>query len=929
MPPTFDHIFSAATGKPAPFDYQRRLACGPDANPDKPETLAVGTECHSQLISIPTGLGKTAAVVLAWLWNRVVRGDPSWPRRLVYCLPMRTLVEQTRDEVSKWIGNLLAKADALGLSPEARDELQWLAEHSPIILMGGEELDETRRDWDLYPERPAILIGTQDMLLSRALNRGYGMSRARWPMHFALLNNDALWVMDEVQLMDVGLATSAQLQAFRHPSEQGRKPVCPCLTWWMSATLQPDWLESADTQAMVATLRDTILGIPQDQRRGGAWEISKPCEEITAKDTKAWAERIWREHQDPLNASGEHGRITLAIANTVGTARELHRVLDQLRKKAKNSGVDLRLVHSRFRGLERKDWRKDFLDRAACNPAADRIIVATQVIEAGVDISATTLFTELAPWSSLIQRFGRAARYGGSARVFVVDRGLTEKSSLPYEFEELKTAKSALRFLRDASLSGLSQFEQEHADLIPKLFPYAPMHLLLRRELEELFDTTPDLSGADLDISRFIRSGEERDVLVFWRDVAPRTTPDDSLQASRDELCHVAIGEARDWLTSGSAKAKAWVWDYLDGLWRVCRKEDVYPGQTILVAQDAGGYDPGKGWTGDAADCEFPIPTVSGSPSDYLRADASAESEAASQCSWESIAVHGDHVARVLADISAAVSLPASSAQVLQIGARWHDVGKAHAAFQGSILANAIGRPGTHDIAKAPRGAWDKRSDLYKMASGERRPGFRHELASTLSLFAILERHAPLHEALLGKHRELLSALGHALPTSPDSPSVAPPEQDVLALNQPSFDLLAYVVCAHHGKVRGAWHAAPADQDYRDRDGRGLPIHGVREGDSIPTLSLTASDGRTYLVQGHSLRLDPAHIGLSVRTGASWAERVAGLLEAHGPFTLAFLEALLRAADSRASRSSPADSPPLANAARRPAGGTEPEKASP
>ena len=40
------------------------------------------------------------------------------------------------------------------------------------------------------PKRPAILIGTQDMLLSRALNRGYGMSRYRWPMHFGLLNND-------------------------------------------------------------------------------------------------------------------------------------------------------------------------------------------------------------------------------------------------------------------------------------------------------------------------------------------------------------------------------------------------------------------------------------------------------------------------------------------------------------------------------------------------------------------------------------------------------------------------------------------------------------------------------------------------------------------------------------------------------------------
>ena len=33
------------------------------------------------------------------------------------------------------------------------------------ILMGGEDSGE----WDIYPERPAILIGTQDMLLQSRL----------------------------------------------------------------------------------------------------------------------------------------------------------------------------------------------------------------------------------------------------------------------------------------------------------------------------------------------------------------------------------------------------------------------------------------------------------------------------------------------------------------------------------------------------------------------------------------------------------------------------------------------------------------------------------------------------------------------------------------------------------------------------------------
>ena len=90
------------------------------------------------------------------------------------------------------------------------------------------------------------------MLLSRALNRGYASARARWPMEFGLLNHDALWVMDEVQLMDVGLATSAQLQAFRE--EDREKGLRPCHTWWMSATLQPEWLRSVDTAPLSCEL---------------------------------------------------------------------------------------------------------------------------------------------------------------------------------------------------------------------------------------------------------------------------------------------------------------------------------------------------------------------------------------------------------------------------------------------------------------------------------------------------------------------------------------------------------------------------------------------------------------------------------------------------------------------------------------------------
>lgn len=94
----------------------------------------------------------------------------------------------------------------------ARQALERLEDPTPVhVLMGGVEPDDWRRE----PERRAVIIGTMDMLLSRALNRGYAESRFAWPVAFGLLNNDCRWVFDEVQLVGPGRTTSAQLHGLR------------------------------------------------------------------------------------------------------------------------------------------------------------------------------------------------------------------------------------------------------------------------------------------------------------------------------------------------------------------------------------------------------------------------------------------------------------------------------------------------------------------------------------------------------------------------------------------------------------------------------------------------------------------------------------------------------------------------------------------
>lgn len=825
---------------------------------------------------------------------------------------MRVLVEQTHDVVRDAFGRLGILWDG------SAGHTGKVGVH---LLIGGAD---PGGDWNLFPEESSVLVGTQDMLLSRALNRGYASGRARWPLEFGLLSHDALWVMDEVQLMDVGLATSAQLQAF-HGQDAG-KGFRPRHTWWMSATLQPAWLKSVDTASRHDEWVTEPMVIPLEQRDKELGSFSKGLSltSIEAGDAQAMARRALDEHQNL--ADGEYGRITLVVCNTVNRACE---TFDALRALARASQVEL--VHSRFRPAERIVWRERFLSRRACVAGADRIIVATQVVEAGVDISAGCVVTDLAPWPSLVQRFGRCARYGGRGVAIVVDRGRDESDVLPYTTEELEAAWAALEKLTDVGLARLEVFEEALNDEERKtLYPYEPKHLLLRRELEELFDTTPDLTGADLDISRFIRSGNERDLQVFWLDIPkdqkgkPKQQPPRRRRPLRDELCAVPFLRAREWLCGEETKTnrksrlrpgmRAWVWDWLDGAWVVAERSTLTPGRVVCVAADGGGYRVERGFDSIS---EKGVPLVPRPPlppavEAQLQADESEGAEDLSAADWKTIGCHVAEVADIADAIATATRLPAGLREVLLLAARWHDLGKAHPAFQGAI--RRTDRPYRQDLAKAPTkpiSAWLRPPGNYRTADDhDRRPGLRHELASALGLFAVLRYHQPRHPALLGPWVEALQLTGHTVRN--DSVAHAPTtcELEVLACSADDFDLLAYLVASHHGKVRVALHAAPKDQDYRDRgDGRGLPIRGVREGDVLPSIALDASSPP---LPSLTLTLQPASLGLSPETGRSWRERTLHLVDRFGPGALAWLEALLVAADRRASRLNTVD-PALAS----------------
>lgn len=535
---SYEDFFARATGR-SPFPYQRRLAL----EDRLPEALCA-----------PTGSGKTAAVVLAWLYRRCVAADVqrrATPRRLVICLPMRSLVTQTVTAVSEWLRRVELLDEATGLNRGAGVSVN--------VLMGGAAGDE----WHLHPERDAVLIGTQDMLLSRALNRGYAASRFIWPWHYALLTNDCLWVFDEIQLMGVGLATGLQMDAFRHLFGT----FGPTASLFMSATFDRDWLETVDHPAPVEamTLGDADLLTPDLDRRRRAPKRLQRAHAVIAKGCEpALADEILNHHRA--------GTRTLVVLNTVDRAVG---VVDAIENSARASSVEVVLLHSRFRPPDR-----DAALRRALAEKFNGIVVSTQVIEAGVDVSGPLLFTELAPGPSLVQRAGRCNRFGEyPAAVVTWFDHVNADTAGPYDAEDLVAARTELLKLRAFNPEAI---DQAAVDVRRPSFS----HVLRRRDVVDLFDTTPDLAGVDLDISRFIRDGEDRDVHVFWRtfEEAPAST---EARPSRDELCAIPFLALRSWMEGGRP---AWRWDALDGDWSPIKRDRVVPGTVFMLRAADGGY---------------------------------------------------------------------------------------------------------------------------------------------------------------------------------------------------------------------------------------------------------------------------------------------------------------------------------------------------
>jgi CRISPR-associated endonuclease/helicase Cas3 len=787
--PSFAETFRLATGC-EPHGYQARIAR--DGLPD--------------VVEAPTGTGKTG-VILAWLW-RLLEGPEAvrakTPRRLVYALPQRSLVEQVAGEAERWLANL-------GLSDE-------VAVH---VVMGGE--GKTQGDWRQNVHQPAIVVGTVDSLVSKALNRGYGISRGVYPIDFALVTNGAHWIIDEIQLCPESTTTLRQLAAFARMWGTAEPFGLTC----MSATVDRDRLLTVDNAAEPGVLRI------QPEERTGELEVR-----LGAARTVRRLDAEPGDHTAIATAAaGRHrnGTLTLVVLNTVDAARAVYKALAK-------QPAERMLLHSRFRGADRTRLMERLTD------GASRIVVATQVVEAGIDINASTLITEVAPWPSLVQRAGRCNRTGT-----VPDAELwwiPPAKPLPYEQADLDASGAELTKLDGAAVTGEDLLGRDVA--VTK----ASVAVLRRPDFIELFDTSPDLSGADLDISPYVRDADESDVQLAWASwtAGPAGAPPAEAKTPAAEYrCRVPLGELAKFMKQDGVLI--WRFDQVAGGWtRVTPQTRARPGEVLLVAAEVGGYNAEVGFDpairADVPGCPELDPKAE--PAEGTEDAYRDDSASVRQREWQNLAEHSEktrHQAEKLLE-KLQPDLPEGAAATAITAAYLHDVGKAHPIWQDALC----------DLATEDRKAeiaegrpWAKSGGAGGRLLFAGGVSFRHELASLL----ILD----------GPLRSLLDGV-------------------------PDVDLARFLVLAHHGKLR-VQVRDPGDLAVIAAGEAGEhKVLGLEQGAWEPLPVILGQPEAELVVD-----LDQFWFGAE----RSWTRTALALRDRYGPFVLAYLEAIVRIADWRAS----------------------------
>ena len=408
----FNGAFEALTGH-KPFPWQRRLF------------NQMSTGKLPSAVDIPTGLGKTAVMAI-WLLSRAKGAD--LPRRLVYVVDRRAVV----DQATQFAETLRDNLQDLG---QIRKCLGLGDRQLPISTLRGRYVDN--REWLEDPATPAIIVGTVDMIGSRLLFEGYGVSRRMRPYVAGFMGCDTLIMLDEAHLsrpferllreiekgcrVNDGDKNGDFVGTEAHASLPPPLRILP-----LSATLSgsfdsmPFTLGSDDRKHKIVAKRlDAKKELKIEDLKGNvtldqllverSWQLAYSdagqahaplriliyCDKRTvAKKVKDGIQNLLKKEKSP---KGEPAPTVILF---VGGRRVYER--EEAAKQLK--------AHGLIAGTETKLKSSVFL-------------VATSAGEVGVDLDADHMVCDLVAWERMVQRLGRVNRRGMRvAQVLVIDQ---------------------------------------------------------------------------------------------------------------------------------------------------------------------------------------------------------------------------------------------------------------------------------------------------------------------------------------------------------------------------------------------------------------------------------------------------------------------------------------------------------------------------
>lgn len=403
----FARYFEALTGH-SPLRWQTRLF----------ESIFDGT--IPSACNLPTGLGKTSVIPI-WLVALATQdrnSSVSLPRRLVYIVNRRTVIDQATDVVESIRSRLRNPGDEQWVAREEilreiSSRLRALCAINKdndvlaVSTLRGELADN--EEWKSDPARPAIIVGTIDMVGSKLLFSGYGDGRYQRTHHAGLIGQDVLIVHDEAHLTPAFSALLRTVVNFQAESSEPR----PARVMELSATHRDDVGHDVFGLLDAEDQKDSMVA-----DRLGAKKYMRLHQAVPKSD-------LIRRVTDMAKRYEEHRAKVLIYVRSPETAQEIGSELEKVAKSNRYDGlVGVAVLTGTIRGYERdtlvgklREWH--FFDGTA--PERTVYLVSTSAGEVGIDLDADHMVCDITTLDSMIQRFGRVNRRGGDDRIARVE----------------------------------------------------------------------------------------------------------------------------------------------------------------------------------------------------------------------------------------------------------------------------------------------------------------------------------------------------------------------------------------------------------------------------------------------------------------------------------------------------------------------------